>query len=910
MISTAYAQMALLCGVVLTIILWDTIKITNKSASKRNYIYVLSFSIAFCLVDGIWSMVASTRWDFGKVVLAILTYLVYVLSSAAAFGAILFALRILGEGREWHKKLVYIVAYLLFAVQVILLIFNIFNESLFTVSSSINYTVIQPARILFFAMQGIEYFMIATVAIMKLFMGNKKEQYRAKPMILFGLIPSAFAFAQAYVVNVSLLTAGFAFACLAVYSQMITTEQTMEFTKELDNLRIEGKNYRKALLLRAECSYFADVTSDTIDEAPMFRSDDMVLGRTPIEYPCSMTDYLDSWSKNNNIVPIDPKFDIKSTYPAKLIEAFERGINTVEFEFSLGDGNSFRRKTVLLEKNSEGHVIATTIISSIDDIRAAELAALKKEREMKDLYDSLSNIYRTMYHLDLVTKKAKLLKASVDANGSFPQETDLGNIEVHNSNNVIEESQRQAYLEYINIDTLPERMKDTNILSMECKSKENGWLQISFVAYKRNDWGELTEALWTTMLIDDRKKHELEVATSLENAYIKVKEANAAKLDFLFRMGHDIRTPLNGIAGLSRIALENGSDSERVEYCLKTINSTSNHILKVIQDILDLSKIESGKVVVSREVTNLSDISENCIAALDSYIGTRDIKKEITYQDAGNCYVYTDLVKMRQAIINVISNAVKFTPDGGKICLHFENEMIDDSHCSFRIVVKDNGAGMDVDFLRSIYEPFKRNGGNSLANGGNDNNGLGMAIVKDLMDLLGGHIKIESEKNVGTTVTLIFPVTIAKSPYSSNKEEESEELPVDLKYFKGMKILVAEDNELNRDVAANLFEECNFNVVSATDGSEAVDKFMQSEVGSIDVILMDIVMPNMNGFEATKIIRESGRADAKTVQIIALTGKLSDTDAEESKKVGMDAYLSKPIDITKILSLIYKKQHE
>jgi signal transduction histidine kinase/ActR/RegA family two-component response regulator len=377
----------------------------------------------------------------------------------------------------------------------------------------------------------------------------------------------------------------------------------------------------------------------------------------------------------------------------------------------------------------------------------------------------------------------------------------------------------------------------------------------------------------------------------------KAEDANLAKSNFLSHMSHDIRTPINGIVGMTGIALKNIDNSQRVQDCLMKIEDASHHLLSLINDVLDMSRIESGKIELTPTSFDLYACLCDCVAVIEGQIVTRDLTLVKAFDPFPNPVVIGDQLHLRQILINILGNAVKFTPDGKHI--YFQAECMEkDGKSVFRFVIEDEGIGMAPEFLPHLFEPFSQeNGGTRTTYKGT---GIGMAITKRLVDLMGGTIDVSSTLNVGTKFTLEIPMEID----TKAKKQPTEKM--EHFHLQGMKILLVEDNELNMEIAKEILECEGMVVTCAENGQVALDLYAQSEAGTFDAILMDLMMPVMDGLTATMEIRALDRADAKTIPILAMTANAFEEDRQKTKAAGMNAHLSKPIKVDLLYATLAK----
>ena len=375
----------------------------------------------------------------------------------------------------------------------------------------------------------------------------------------------------------------------------------------------------------------------------------------------------------------------------------------------------------------------------------------------------------------------------------------------------------------------------------------------------------------------------------LKEAAEEARSANKAKSDFLSHMSHDIRTPINGIMGMTEIALKNVSDTARVEDCLGKISNSSQHLLSLINDVLDMSRIESGKVTVNSAPMNMIAIIDECASIIGGQLLNRDVELIREFGDFAHPNLIGDELHLRQILINILGNSVKFTPDGGKICFRVkETDSVDDK-AHFQFEIEDTGIGMKPDFLQHIWEPFSQEDGGNRTN--YKGTGLGMAITKQFVDMMGGTITVESVLYEGSKFLINLSFDIDQ--HAAAAAETSEETGF---HLEGMRAMLVEDNELNTEIAQFILEEAGITVTCVENGRLALELFQSHEAGSFDVILMDIMMPVMNGLDATRAIRALERPDAKTIPIIAMTANAYDEDVRYAREAGMNGHLAKPID--------------
>ena len=392
------------------------------------------------------------------------------------------------------------------------------------------------------------------------------------------------------------------------------------------------------------------------------------------------------------------------------------------------------------------------------------------------------------------------------------------------------------------------------------------------------------------------RKKQMEALKEAQNA----NAANIAKTTFLNHMSHDLRTPMNAIVGFTDIAMKRKPDKE-VENCLKKIRQSSEYLMTLINDVLDISRIESGKLEYKPVPTDLRDMINTVLSIAKGYMENRDLNLYVSREELKTPYVMADELRIREVLLNIISNAVKFTKDGGTISFVAENAPgNDENHIIVRYRISDTGIGMSEEFQTRIFDAFSQeNGGARTSYKGA---GLGMAIAKQYVDLMGGKIEVSSRKGIGSTFTVEIPLLIAEQILSEKEEKLRKDMDL-----HGLHVLLAEDNDLNAEIAAALLEEQGMIVTRTADGKSALAQFCNTAPGTFDLILMDIMMPEMNGYETTKAIRNlSERPDGKEIPIIAMTANAFTEDKIKAKEAGMDEHVSKPVDAKLLVEVIHE----
>ena len=402
----------------------------------------------------------------------------------------------------------------------------------------------------------------------------------------------------------------------------------------------------------------------------------------------------------------------------------------------------------------------------------------------------------------------------------------------------------------------------------------------------------------------NQKLNKLRVAA--EDALKVAESASKAKSTFLSNMSHDIRTPMNAIIGFATLALDDIRDGKKVEDYLSKILSSSKHLLGLINDILDMSRIESGKVVLEEQETDLVTTLQELQSIMEGQAKERKLKLHVDYSNLRDRHVYCDKTRLNQVMFNLLANAVKFTSEGGSIWLtmsQLEPTYEVEDRAIYEIRVKDTGIGMDKAFIKHIFEPFERERTSTVSK--IQGTGLGMAITKNIVDMMGGTIEVESQKGVGTEFIIRLELRLQAEAGAANEEGAKQHSHAEgVAEFAGKRLLLAEDNELNREIACMLLSKYGFVIDTAENGQEAVDLVAASAPDHYDLVLMDIQMPVMDGHEATRRIRNLEDKELAKVPVVAMTANAFDEDRKAAKECGMNGFISKPINMQEVVQAL------
>lgn len=536
--------------------------------------------------------------------------------------------------------------------------------------------------------------------------------------------------------------------------------------------------------------------------------------------------------------------------------------------------------------------------------RSLENALNDAEKE-KQILNALCINYTAAYCCDLLTDRMEVIKQkrvshSARSKDKLQDPNSYSEWIRYSYEHVVDREESPEYLEVLDAKNLMHRLQTEESFTYPHKTVPNAaGMQYFEATVVRLYVDETTfRVIVGYRPIDDILAAEKERQEELENALMAAKRANAAKTDFLRRMSHDIRTPLNGLIGLLNIDEAHFDDQELVRANHEKMLISANHLLSLINDVLQMSKLEDGSAELAHEPISLIELTRDIVDIVVDRATESGIRWEYERgkTDIPYPYIYGSPLHLRQIFLNIYGNCIKYNRPGGKVTTIMESLGDKDGICWYRWIITDTGVGMSEDFLNRIFEPFAQE--KSDARSVYQGTGLGMSIVKGLIDQMGGKIEVTSKVDVGSKFVIDLPFEIAPQP------AEAPEQALPESDLHGLHLLMAEDNELNAEIAEMLLRDEGAEVTVVYDGAQAVKTFKSSPAGTFDGILMDMMMPVMDGLTATREIRASAHPDAKTVPIIAMTANAFVEDAQACMEAGMNAHFAKPLQIEKLAAVI------
>ncbi len=607
---------------------------------------------------------------------------------------------------------------------------------------------------------------------------------------------------------------------------------------------------------------------------------------------CEIISVLDAAKPSGNLIKF--RYDGKTYYGGKakcrdyhlyvyypMMSAFSQSINVMVYTLFIVVA-FWLTMLVLNQKSDNAHILEINKQNSI--------------------IGAISEIYSTTVLVDFKSNNLKVLKASEKISNVFGKTDNDYDVFLNICDLYIDEEYREGHRAFIDMSTMQERLEGKKNIGFAYKDVNDTWYQTVIIPREKDENGNAVSAVLATRDVTEQVEREREYNEKLIKSVQEANKANIAKTDFLRRMSHDVRTPINGIRGMLEIANHFPNDMEKQTECRKKIWSASGYLLDLVNDILDMSKLESGEITLENVPFNYNSVVNDVVSMTKVQANERDITFDVI--DNGsieNPNIIGSPLHLRRIYMNIVSNAVKYTPAKGSVTLCTREIKISPNRSEYEFICYDTGIGMSKEFQKHMFEPFTQE--NSDVRTSYKGTGLGLAITKSLVEKMGGSISVLSEKGRGTTFSVKIPFEINKN---AKEDDNSLQTAQESDLIKGVKVLLVEDNDLNMEIAEFILENEGAIVTKAWNGQQAVDIFRESKPGDIDVILMDLMMPELNGIQATKLIRSMNRADASTIPIIAMTANAFKEDMEMSREAGMNEHLAKPLDSQKIIITIAK----
>lgn len=657
----------------------------------------------------------------------------------------------------------------------------------------------------------------------------------------------------------------------------ITASELME--KKLDE---ERRQYRNALALGSEAFFSFNLSDGWLYNPIISKTGVDLTEKLKLTIPVSYDELAAVWFSDERIEVNSPVVDIVRGRD-KLMECFRNGRSILDFEYYIPRERSYKRILVLLYKIN-GSVMISFVLYDMSMSR-------HEEKQRRDIIESLGSIYSELY----------LFKFREDTYSRIKQQDDIGE-DLLNFGSIREFTDKyiSLYVEpdfaeemrsFLDSDNICRRLSDSNYVTMEFRRSGKGWCRVNMVVCDRDSGGNVNSAVCAVYVIDAEKQSELAQKEALKAAYEAANIANSAKTDFLANMSHDIRTPMNAIIGMTAIAGTHLDDRERVADCLSKITISSKHLLGIINEVLDMSKIESGKVELQEEEFNLPELIDNLITMSKPEVAAKQHELFVSIRSIDHENVIGDSSRIQQVFMNLMSNSIKYTPPGGKIRLTISEKATNKNKLGcYEFIFEDNGIGMTEEFQKHLFEPFVRARNDSRVDKIHGT-GLGMAITKNIIQMMNGTINVESKLNDGTRITLNFFLKL------KNKDEK-----IDNYKFIDLPVLVADDDEVACICTCEMLRDIGMKGEWVLTGKEAVERTVKHHEMNDDffAVILDWKMPEMNGVETTRRIR---RIVGRDMPIIIISAYDWSDIEQEARAAGANAFISKPLFKSRMIHL-------
>lgn len=890
-----YSVIGLIAIAVQLIINYQVMFIPKKNGIKRTdriYRWLMISVFAYYITDALWGIFAGLNWI---PVLFVDTTVYYVAMCSAIVCYYRYFVEYLGM-KDWKGRLFTWFGYVFFVSEILFLTINFFYPCFFWFDESDAY-IAGPIRYIALWVQVAMFALSSIVTFIDAMKTKGTSRNRHLAIFFFSFIMLvAVIFQERYP-----LLPFYALGCLlgsCVLHVYVLGDEQAELSSQLSN-------YKQAILSDAMVALEINLSRDELyygvwkdDNGNEISLNNMI----GIDLPCTYSDYQKAC--NEKYVTSNNTEFLNSTDTQQLLNSFNQGITDVTYDYeakTLSGNHAWLRRSISMIQNQDGDVIAYTNVKNVTAIveqkirEDAYMHALATEYESIAIIDISSNDKskdKVILHGRLTARLAALIDEETANEKIYSKKLDLMLRFVHpdDKEHFYAETRKEKVLQASN-----ENGTHAVNFRIVTKSGNDIYYQLLFVPLK-DETGKVTGIVAGMKNVDKEVRKEMKAREELEAAKYDAEAANRAKTAFLFNMSHDIRTPMNAILGYTDVAIKHRDNQIRVDDSLEKIKTAGKHLLNLINDVLEMSRIESDKLEISDEPSDILKLIENVNQMSSSLAISKSIDFKTEIGNITNQYVYIDELHAIEVLINLTSNAIKYTPSGGTVRFKANQTCpVTDGKTVFRFDIEDDGIGMSKEFQQHIFEAFSREKTSTVSK--QQGTGLGLSIVKRIVDLAGGTINVNSEQNKGSIFTVEIPLRVMDEEAIRKYEEDNKISDITRKDFslENKKVLLVEDNEMNREIATEILEEAGMIVDTAEDGEFAVKAIEENGTSFYDFVLMDIQMPVMDGYEATKVIRTIPNGDK--VIIIALSANAFEEDIQKSLSMGMNAHVAKPIDV-------------
>ena len=581
---------------------------------------------------------------------------------------------------------------------------------------------------------------------------------------------------------------------------------------------------------------------------------------------------------------------------------------TVDFAGLFKDGSiCFKMETrfTIIYKWTNGKWLVQHLHQSTPDLEQMDgeefpVTLGKQVKKTRQALHALGTAYYHISRLNLKTKKIELVKRSRKMDMDIKDNIADWDPQFKIIEGIIAEPFVQKYIDFFDIQTMAARLHNKESMSSEFKKKNGSWFLSMIIPQSYDKNGNVTSVLIANRDVTDEKKRELRQEEELREAKLKAECANKAKSSFLYNMSHDIRTPMNAIIGYADLAIRHLQETEKLGRYLEKIQICGKELLSMLGNVLDLARIENNKVEMEYTVSNVHECFENCVTMFQQQAESKNQTLSLTEQ-VMYPYVYMDAPHLSEICLNIISNAIKYTNTGGTISCNVLQEPGKEDWCNMSITITDNGIGMSEEFQKLIFESFERERNTTSSH--IEGSGIGMSITKKLVELMDGTIEVKSKQGEGSSFIVTVPCRKALKEDTPEKKNTNRH---NKNCLNGVRILLVEDNEINTEIARELLTEEGCIVETADDGVACIDMVEKAEADYYKMILMDIQMPVMNGYDAALAIRKLKDAKKSRIPIVAMTANAFAEDIQKVRSVGMNDHVAKPVDMNILVSTMMK----